>query len=106
MSDSARNYDGSMAREPPRMSAYDWMCFTLSRRARAYFELRNAHYVRGGFNFDAVGTIDGDGGFAVPLRMGELRPSLTGSRSFDIKHCGQNSALGSRGTYSRTSNGE
>src|SRR5690349_21372473 len=69
MTESARNQGGSMAHEPPRMSGYDWLCWALSRRARAYFQVRNEHYLYGGFGFDAAGTIRGESDFKVTLRV-------------------------------------
>jgi hypothetical protein len=63
------NHGGAAASGPPPMSAYDWMCYALSRRPRAYFQLRNEHYLYNGFNFDAVGAIRGEGEFKVAVRV-------------------------------------
>src|SRR5689334_6263762 len=69
MSDAARNRDAGRPSGPPPMSGYDWLCWVLSRRARAYFQLRNEHYLYGGFGFNAAGTIRGEGDFKVTLRV-------------------------------------
>jgi hypothetical protein len=69
MSEPARDHNDARASGPPPMSAYDWIGFVLSRRHRAYIQLRNSHYLYGGFNFDAVGRFRGEGDFVVSLRI-------------------------------------
>jgi hypothetical protein len=51
------------------MSVWDWICYALSREHREYIDLRNEHYLRSGFSFDAIGTVRGEGDFGVALRV-------------------------------------